>query len=64
MTEPCVTPAQLDTLLQRLATIRDTWDSETEEVRAGLQRTEAGCAEKIRENLGIIKRTGDRNAEE
>ena len=63
MTEPCVTPGQLDTLLQRLGSIRDTWHTETGEIRAGLERTETGCGQCIRDNLDIIKETGERNAE-
>ena len=63
MTEPCVTPSQLDTLLQRLGSIRDTWHTETGEIRAGLEQTESGCGQSIRDNLDTIKETGERNAE-
>ena len=64
MTESCVTPGQLDTLLQRLGSIRDTWNTETGEIRAGLEQVEAGFGQSIRDNLDIIKETGDRNAEQ
>ena len=56
-------PGQLDTLLERLGGIRDTWDTQTREMRAGLGRAEVGCGQTIRENLDIIKQTGERNEE-
>ena len=64
MSEPCVMTGQLDTLLKRLGGIRNTWDTQTREIRAGLGRLEAGCGQTIRENLDIIKETGERNAEQ
>ena len=63
MTESCVTPGQLDTILQRLGSIRDTWNTETGEISAGLEQVEAGFGQSILDNLDIIKETGDRNAE-
>ena len=56
-------PGQLDTLLERLGGIRDAWDTETREIRAGLGRAEAGCSQSIRDNIDIIKQTGERNVE-
>ena len=63
MTDPCVMPGQLDILLERLGGIRDAWEAETGQIRAGLGRAEAGCSQSIRDNIDIIKQTGDRNAE-